>query len=153
MIPPSWSKNTAFIFDMVSSPRHCEEGALPDACPEPVEGKQSPSSCWRLLQATPALAGGARENKSALAMTNCDLFFHSKELKDSIHEQLVFFRRADSHTEPAVAAVFLAFTAQDDALGFSERKHFLTRLACCATVEQNVVRLGWEDDKAGDDTQ
>src|SRR3972149_11123496 len=125
MIPPSWSKNTAFIFDMVSSPRHCEEGTFPDACPEPVEGKQSPSSCWRLLQA---------KNKSALAMTNCDLFFHSKELKDSIHEQLVFFRRADSHAEPAVASVFLAFTAQDDALGFSERKHLLTRIGSCASV-------------------
>src|SRR3989304_4857272 len=105
MITPSWSKNTAFIFDMVSSPRPFHEGGLPDAFPSPVGGEESPSSCGRLLQA---------KNKSALAMTNCDLFFHSKELKDSIHEQLVFFRRADRHAEPAVTAVFLAFAAQGD---------------------------------------
>jgi hypothetical protein len=41
--------------------RHCEEGALPDEAISPT--------VWEIALGTPALAGGARENKYALAMT------------------------------------------------------------------------------------
>jgi hypothetical protein len=42
--------------------RHCEEGAFPD---EAIS-----ATVWGIASRTPALAGGARENESALAMTN-----------------------------------------------------------------------------------
>src|SRR5688500_2192997 len=73
------------------------------------------------------------------------LFLHPKKLADQIDEEAVLFLRADGHPETAITALPHAFAAQDHAFGFCEGQYFIAGFTGAATIEQDVVSFGGED--------